>query len=67
MNHLLRMKYDKDIHERIQELGAIDPFWISGAVRSDIHAKYDPEDLKTLCNIYTTGSTISSTKDGENN
>ena len=58
MNILLRMKYDSQIHERVLELGAIDPFWINDAVGSDIFAKYDPDDLTTLCNIYETGSTV---------
>jgi glycosyltransferase involved in cell wall biosynthesis len=44
-NEYLRMKYDVDLHNRIIELGAIDPFWVNETIGSDIRRRYDKKDL----------------------
>ena len=52
-NDLLRKKYDKQIHERILELGADDPLWNDEFQCTYIRTPYEKDKLKTLCNIYT--------------
>lgn len=37
----LKHKYDKQIHERVLELGAEDPFWVDEGGYSDIHIECD--------------------------
>lgn len=44
-NDYLRMKYDRQIHDRVVELGALDPFWVNDAVGSDLRVRYDEADL----------------------
>ena len=44
-NMYLKIKYDKQIHERVIELGAIDPFWINDEIGSDLDKEYDKDDL----------------------
>lgn len=52
-NDLLRQKYDKQIHERVLELGAQDPFWLCDRLGSDILGTYyDPKDLVSFNNTF---------------
>lgn len=44
-NLYISLKYDKAIHNRIIELGAIDPFWIEEYNCSDLYRCYNKEDL----------------------
>ena len=44
-NNLLLRKYNKQIHERILELGGTDPFWIPENESCNVHASYDKADL----------------------
>ena len=48
VNHLLYCKYDKEIHERILELGFDDPVWDEKNGYSDIHKKIKIEDLPVM-------------------
>lgn len=52
-NHLLRRKYDKQIHERILELGYKDEPWIDDTMGSNIHYLYEHDvKLPSLNNIF---------------
>lgn len=44
-NLYISWKYDKAIHDRVIELGGIDPFWIEEENCSDVYRCYNKEDL----------------------
>ena len=45
MNELLQQKYNEDIHRRVLELGATDPFWLPETRGCNVRAKYNKEEL----------------------
>ena len=48
INYLLYNKYDKQIHERILELGFEDPVWDDNKQHSDLNKKIDIKDLPIM-------------------
>lgn len=48
VNHLLHNKYDKQIHERILELGFEDPVWDEENGFSDVNKKIEIKDLPIM-------------------
>jgi O-antigen biosynthesis protein len=45
MNAVLQTKYNKQIHERVLELGGTDPFWIPETEMCNTHIDYNKEEL----------------------
>ena len=50
-NELLRIKYDKQIHDRIIELGETDYFWVEEWQQSDIHNMEFRKNIPKLKNF----------------
>ena len=48
VNYLLQRKYDKEIHDRILELGFEDPVWDEESGCSDVNKKIDIKDLPIM-------------------
>lgn len=48
VNYLLQRKYDKEIHNRILELGFEDPVWDEESGCSDVNKKMDIKDLPIM-------------------